>query len=72
VSLEAVEAKADRAELEALVRRHAELTGSPVAERLLADWPAALARFVKVMPDDYARVLAERAAADAEAAIAGD
>jgi hypothetical protein len=27
---------------------------------------------VKVMPDDYARVLAERAARDEEAAIAGD
>ena len=32
----------------------------------------ALKRFVKVMPDDYARVLAERAARDEEAAIAGD
>ena len=31
-----------------------------------------LKRFIKVMPDDYARVLAERAAKDIEAAIAGD
>ena len=42
------------------------------AEQLLLAWPQSLERFVKVMPDDYARVLAERAQADAEAAIAGD
>ena len=51
------------------VEQHAELAGSPIAAALLKDWTAALRRFVKVMPDDYARVLAER---DAEAAIAGD
>ncbi len=72
VSLEPVEAAADRELLKGLLAEHAERTGSPVAERLLADWPAALARFVKIMPDDYARVLAERAAKDSEAAIAGD
>jgi glutamate synthase (NADPH/NADH) large chain len=31
-----------------------------VAERLLANWQQALAEFVKVMPTDYKRVLAER------------
>jgi glutamate synthase (NADPH) large chain len=41
-----------------LVRRHLAETGSVVAARLLADWPAALARFGRVMPRDYQRVLA--------------
>jgi glutamate synthase (NADPH/NADH) large chain len=41
---------------ELLQRHHAE-TGSAVAARLLADWPAALPRFARVMPHDYKRVL---------------
>jgi glutamate synthase domain-containing protein 3 len=39
--------------LHRLVAEHAERTGSTVAERLLADWDATLARFVKVMPHDF-------------------
>ncbi len=50
-------------ELHALVTRHFEETGSTVAEALLADWPAALARFTEVMPSDYKRVLEARAEA---------
>ena len=53
-------------ELHALVRRHGEETGSPVAAALLADWPAALARFTRIMPVDYQRVLDARAAAERE------
>ncbi|MFT4081329.1 MAG: glutamate synthase large subunit [Nocardioides sp.] len=45
------------ADLEALVRAHHEETGSEVAGALLADWPAAMARFTQVMPSDYKRVL---------------
>ena len=62
VALERVEQDADRAELRAMVEKHHAYTDSTVAERLLADWPAALDRFVKVMPLDYKRVLEERAA----------
>ncbi len=50
-------------ELHEMVRRHAEETASPVAQALLADWPAALARFTEVMPSDYKRVLEARAEA---------
>jgi glutamate synthase (NADPH/NADH) large chain/glutamate synthase (ferredoxin) len=46
-------------ELRGWIEQHRELTGSPVAERLLADWDAQLARFVKVMPHDYKRALLE-------------
>jgi glutamate synthase domain-containing protein 3 len=46
-------------ELHGWIEDHAGLTGSPVAERLLADWDAQLPRFVKVMPHDYKRALLE-------------
>ena len=54
VDLEAV-APADEEELLALLREHAERTGSAVAERLLADWD--VRRFTKVMPHDLKAVL---------------
>jgi glutamate synthase (NADPH/NADH) large chain len=59
VELAKVEGKAAD-ELEMLVRRHLEETESPVAEALLADWHASLARFTEVMPSDYKRVLQAR------------
>ncbi|GII90378.1 glutamate synthase large subunit [Sinosporangium siamense] len=56
----------DTALLHEIVARHLTETGSTVAESLLADWPAAVARFGKIMPKDYKRVLLARAAAEAE------
>ena len=49
-----------------LVARHREETESAVARRLLQDWDATVGRFTKVMPRDYARVVAVRAAAESE------
>lgn len=49
-----------------LLTRHRELTGSPVAARLLDDWEAARDRFSLILPRDYQRVLDVRAAAEAE------
>ena len=46
-------------ELRGWIAEHAERTASPVAEGLLADWDEGLGRFVKVMPHDYKRALAE-------------
>jgi glutamate synthase (NADPH/NADH) large chain len=43
--------------LAAILRRHAEETGSPLAEELLAAGPASLGRFTKIMPTDYRRIL---------------
>jgi glutamate synthase domain-containing protein 3 len=48
----------DRALLRDLVERHHRYTGSGVAARLLGDWHRAATRFVKVLPADYAKVLA--------------
>jgi glutamate synthase domain-containing protein 2/glutamate synthase domain-containing protein 1/glutamate synthase domain-containing protein 3 len=52
----------DEAELKDLVAEHAERTGSQTARGLLDTWDEAASRFVKVMPRDYKRALAERAA----------
>ena len=50
----------DRRRLEALrfwIARHAEETGSPLANRILENWDVALRTFVKVFPREYKRVL---------------
>ena len=63
VDLEQVTPKTDMVdELKRLVENHAQLTGSPKAKALLADWPASLKKFVKVFPHEYRRVLLEREA----------
>ena len=65
--------EADFEELRALVMEHAERTGSPVAERVLAEWEALRGAWVKVFPRDYKRVLreaAERAALAQDGAMA--
>jgi glutamate synthase (NADPH/NADH) large chain len=54
----------DRVWLHEVVRRHAEETGSTVADRLLKDWDGALARFGKIMPTTYKAVLAAKDAAE--------
>jgi glutamate synthase (NADPH/NADH) large chain len=56
VALDPVE---DDGDLQALVQRHFELTGSKRAEALLADWRNARKQFVLVVPHEYRRALAE-------------
>ena len=58
----------DEVTLKTLIENHASLTGSPRATALLADWSTARAKFVKVMPNEYKRALAELAAANSKAA----
>ncbi len=53
---------ADEALLKMLVERHATHTGSERAKAILADWANARGKFVKVMPHEYRRALAEQAA----------
>ena len=60
--------RGDAIELRELIDRARARTGSAVAERMLADWDASLQRFVKVMPNDYRRVLDEQAALAGELA----
>ncbi len=51
--------------LRTIVAAHASYTGSTVAQRLLADWPAALTRFRAVIARDFRRVLETTARAQA-------
>jgi len=41
-----------------LLKRHVHYTGSTVAEKILSNWKSMQAKFVKVTPKDYKRVLA--------------
>jgi glutamate synthase domain-containing protein 3 len=66
VDLETVAEDEDIVELREMIELHREYTGSPVAAKLLDDWPLSLKQFVKVMPTDYKRVLAERRRHDEE------
>ncbi len=52
--------------LRTIIERHYAETDSAVAQRLLKDWELASEEFVKVMPQDYKRVLRAAAAAKAE------
>jgi glutamate synthase (NADPH/NADH) large chain len=59
-----------------LVDRHCAETRSTVAERLLKDWPAAVADFTAVVPRDYKRVMevirtAEAAGRNVDEAVMG-
>jgi glutamate synthase (NADPH) large chain len=59
-----------------LVSRHYTETGSAVAERLLKNWPAAVADFTAVVPRDYKRVMeliriAEAAGHNVDEAVMG-
>jgi len=60
VQLEKVDATQDIAELKDLIAKHAKHTGSTVASGILQNWDDELPRFVKVMPIDYKRALAEQ------------
>ena len=60
VDLDPLETDADIAELKQLISNHAQFTASTVAQHVLDNWPREIAHFVKVMPKDYKRVLAQR------------
>ena len=62
----------DFEEIRALVEEHRSRTASPVATRVLADWQALVGSWVKVMPRDYKRALAEVAARQVGDPIAAD
>jgi glutamate synthase (NADPH/NADH) large chain len=49
----------DERRLRFLIERHMKFTGSTRAEEILNNWQAMLPKFVKVMPIDYRRALAE-------------
>ena len=61
----------DAERLRIIVERHLLHTGSARARELLDNWDVALGNFVKVMPTDYARALADMKAAS-QATVAAE
>ena len=55
--------------VQAAIKAHVSLTGSAHAQRVLAEWESMHRRFVKVMPRDYKRALAELAARELNAQV---
>jgi glutamate synthase (NADPH/NADH) large chain len=62
VDVEAIFEPEDVLLLESLVRKHVEYTNSPFAKRILESWPENLKHFVKVLPHEFKRILAKKAA----------
>ncbi len=58
VTLRELSDPSEIAAVQAMIRRHAEYTGSVPATRILAAWEDALSKFVRVVPNDYERVMA--------------
>jgi glutamate synthase (NADPH/NADH) large chain len=48
----------DAAWLQETIEQHVQLTGSPLAAGMLEGWSIAFKKFCKVLPRDYARVMA--------------
>ncbi|MBL6705218.1 MAG: glutamate synthase subunit alpha [Planctomycetaceae bacterium] len=65
VDLDPVENEEDIAELKELIEKHSNFTGSTVAAEILDNWNESLPKFIRVMPRDYKRAMAELAAEQA-------
>jgi len=63
VGLETIETDEEKEEVYNYIKEHVDYTGSSVGQSMLENWDEKVKQFVKVMPHDYKRVLAERAAA---------
>ncbi len=70
VALQKITEPHERHEVRRMIQRHYDYTGSEVARRVLDTWDFAVQQFVRVMPEDYARVLRERAAKEEAAKLA--
>jgi glutamate synthase (NADPH/NADH) large chain len=58
VSTGKIESAKEIAEVRSMVEKHLAYTSSSRARRVLDDWESMVGRFVKVMPNDYQRMLA--------------
>ncbi|MBI5814454.1 MAG: glutamate synthase large subunit [Nitrospinae bacterium] len=61
VELEKLEDEDEIREIKTMIQNHLAYTESPVAKAALDRWDDSLSRFIKVMPRDYKRALAELA-----------
>jgi glutamate synthase (NADPH/NADH) large chain len=67
VSLEPADKEEDVQTIRYLLENHLKYTGSQAAKAILDDWARELRYFVRVMPNDYRRVLEHRAEIEARA-----
>ncbi|HEX8914165.1 MAG TPA: glutamate synthase large subunit, partial [Humisphaera sp.] len=66
VGLEPLSTDDDKSFVKRMLENHLKYTDSPVARAILANWETELKYFVRVMPNDYRRVLEQKAAAEAK------
>ncbi|MFC5404988.1 glutamate synthase large subunit [Cohnella soli] len=66
VSLEAIEDATEASEVRTMIEKHVAATGSDLGSRVLEDWPNMLAKFVKIIPKDYKRMLEQIAKVEAK------
>lgn len=59
VELSLIEDKEDSNFLRSLIEKHQKYTGSAVASKILADWELYVRQFIKVIPAEYASLLAK-------------
>ncbi|HQY93970.1 MAG TPA: glutamate synthase subunit alpha, partial [Caldilinea sp.] len=71
VELEPLQDADEIAAVKAMVQKHADLTNSELAWRVLIRWEEMLPQFIKVMPKDYKRVLEAFAQVQAQG-LSGD
>ncbi len=57
VNLETLQDEFEINEVKTLIEKHQLLTGSPLAGRILKDWAHFIPMFIKVIPQDYQRML---------------
>ena len=70
VFLEELVEEADVAAVRRLIEDHLRYTGSDTARRVLDEWDSMLPKFIKIMPRDFKRVIAERAEREKDLAAA--
>ena len=63
VELEKMQVREDQLIVRTMIEAHLKYTGSRKAKLVLDNWKAMVPKFIKIMPIDYKRVLAERKAA---------
>jgi glutamate synthase domain-containing protein 3 len=47
----------DKERLKIIINKHVKNTKSPVGKRIIKNWPDSLENFIKVVPNDFRRVL---------------
>ena len=70
VSLEGLEGE-DQKTLKYMIEKHLDYTNSNVAKNILNSWSESIQKFIKVMPNDYRRMLEQIEAAQ-ESGLSGD